>query len=469
MAFVPKYEHDVFVSYAHLDNEGTPWVTTLVDKLSSEMQQRLGTRDFRIWRDNELAGNRPLTPEIMEAIRCSATLLIVMSPGYLNSEWCARERNQFLEFAHKCINEGRIFIIHCRETDRNARAAEFRDLVGFQFWIKDSEAGTTRPLGMPDANERAYYTGILNLSDKIEATLKELRDRKTDEPGKPKNDRVKIFLARSTDDMETREEELRSYLTQAGVEILPKVWYSESDEQAFRKQMLSDLDECSLFVQLLSRTLGRKPQFADQRYPLIQYGIAKNAGKPVLQWRGPAEDPSTVENAAHRALLEMARAGGFEEFKRAVVEKARRKPQPSPTRPAQVAVFVNADREDVAVARQVGELLSQQDVGCFLPLMQGSPDTLRKDLESNLKTCDGLVLVYGKSEPTWVRDQLRQSRKILNQRDQALAAWAIYLGPPQEKPDLALAIQDLITMDGRTELSAQTLQPFVEQLKRSNL
>jgi hypothetical protein len=98
--------------------------------------------------------------------------------------------------------------------------------------------------------------------------------------------------------------------------------------------------------------------------------------------------------------------------------------------------------------------------------MQGSPDIVREDLENNLKMCDGLVLVYGKSEPTWVRHQLRQSRKILSQRDQALAALAIYLGPPQEKQDLALAIPRLFTMDGRTELSAQTLQPFVEQLTR---
>ena len=34
MAFVSDYDHDVFVSYAHLDNQGdTAWVSTLVRHL----------------------------------------------------------------------------------------------------------------------------------------------------------------------------------------------------------------------------------------------------------------------------------------------------------------------------------------------------------------------------------------------------------------------------------------------------
>src|SRR5687768_12886960 len=79
MAFVSDYDHDVFVSYAHLDNQGeTAWVSTLVRHLETDLRQRLGTQDLRIWIDEHLDGNRPLTPEIMRSIQRSATLLIVM-------------------------------------------------------------------------------------------------------------------------------------------------------------------------------------------------------------------------------------------------------------------------------------------------------------------------------------------------------------------------------------------------------
>ena len=61
-------DHDVFVSYAHLDNQGEPaWVTNLVRRLESEVGPRLGSKDLRIWIDHDLDGNHPLTPEIMLA------------------------------------------------------------------------------------------------------------------------------------------------------------------------------------------------------------------------------------------------------------------------------------------------------------------------------------------------------------------------------------------------------------------
>ena len=42
MTYVPGYDHDVFVSYAHLDNQGEPaWVTNLVRHLETEVKQRM--------------------------------------------------------------------------------------------------------------------------------------------------------------------------------------------------------------------------------------------------------------------------------------------------------------------------------------------------------------------------------------------------------------------------------------------
>jgi hypothetical protein len=85
-------------------------------------------------------------------------------------------------------------------------------------------------------------------------------------------------------------------------------------------------------------------------------------------------------------------------------------------------------------------------------------------LEESLKACDGLVLIYGTSEPSWVRDQLRQGRKLLSQRKDPLAALAIYVGPPPQKKELAVAMPDLITLDGRAGVNPDTLRQFIERL-----
>ena len=468
MGYVPDYDHDVFVSYAHLDDQGEPaWVTTLVRHLETELRQRLGTKDLSIWVDHNLDGNRPLTPEIMQAIHRSATLIVVMSPSYVASEWCSRERNAFLSLARDCVADGRIFIVRCRDVDPLTIPREFGDLIGFKFWTQDTDAGgVTRPLGLSNLKEPAYFAGVINLGDKLARKLKAMRTVRTvaacSAPAPPPGH---IFLARSTDDMESREAELVSYLNQAGLGLLPETWFREDNEQEFRAAMRADLHRCAVFVQLLSKLPGRRTKFAgSRRFPAVQYDIAKELGMPILQWRELADDPAAVEDEGHRVLLEEARASGFEEFKRAVVEASRPKPPAPRSRAANVAVFVNADRTDLQIARQLSELLAQEGVESYWPITEGSPEKVREDLEANLKVCDGLVLIYGASEPSWVRDQLRQGRKILCQRDRPLAALAICLAPPPEKMDLAVALPGLITLDGRAGVTPPMLRQFVERL-----
>src|SRR5262249_5595124 len=153
--YVPGYDHDVFVSYAHLDDQGeAAWVTNLVRHLDTELRQRLGTKDLRIWIDHNLDGNHPLTPEIMRTIHPSATVIVIMSPSYIASQWCIRERNAFLGFARDCVADGRIFIVRCRAIDRLSLPPEFGDLIGFKFWTQDTDAGgVTRPLGLTNLKE----------------------------------------------------------------------------------------------------------------------------------------------------------------------------------------------------------------------------------------------------------------------------------------------------------------------------
>jgi hypothetical protein len=146
----------------------------------------------------------------MHVIQRSAILLVVMSPSYLASEWCSRERNGFLKFARDYVNEGRIFIVRCRDTDPKCIPPEFGELVGFKFWTEDPEAGgATRPLGVPDPKEHAYLSNVINLSDRLARTLKEINStRKAGVRSVSDVVTENVFLARSTDDLETREEEL---------------------------------------------------------------------------------------------------------------------------------------------------------------------------------------------------------------------------------------------------------------------
>ena len=90
--YVPHYKHDIFVSYAHVDNEpiagmDTRWVTNLITGLKPLLGQKLGRADASsLWRDYELRGDEPITPHLLEQVQDAAILLLILSPGYLASE-----------------------------------------------------------------------------------------------------------------------------------------------------------------------------------------------------------------------------------------------------------------------------------------------------------------------------------------------------------------------------------------------
>jgi hypothetical protein len=107
MSFIPGYEHDVFISYAHVDDrpfvvtgglESSPgWVSTLVHHLKNEIAQKVGRSDaVSVWFDSHnLRGNHKLTDEIAARLERAAIFVAVLSPGYVASQWCQDEARLF--------------------------------------------------------------------------------------------------------------------------------------------------------------------------------------------------------------------------------------------------------------------------------------------------------------------------------------------------------------------------------------
>jgi hypothetical protein len=473
MAFVPVYNHDVFVSYAHIDDEPLfgaqrGWVTTLINNLEIVVRQKLGAKDLTIWMDHELAGNRPLTAEILAALSKTATLLITLSPGYLASEWCQREREAFLKLVQGRRDTGsQVFVVYGDKLDRSNVPAELADLIGYPFWIQEQEGKAPRRLGVPVPTpvETEYYNRVNQLGHELSQELKRLRAAAEGASSEPEG--PTIFLAEVTDDLETRREEVRRYLSQAGLNILPQTYYPRDDPAAFAQAMTADLARCKVFIQLLSAFAGRKPPTLSKGYPGLQHELAQGANVPILQWRSRDLEVGSVDDPDQRTLLECetVRACGIEEFKQAIVEEARRPPSAAPKRPKNVLVFVNNDSPDRQLAQDVAKLLLEEGVGYSMRLETGSPDEIRTDLEENLLTCDGLLLIYGATTASWVRSQLRQGRKVISQREEPLPAMAVFEGPPPEKVGLDLMLPNLLQLGCRGGVNPAMVRKFVASLR----
>jgi hypothetical protein len=475
MAYVPLVAHDIFISYAHLDNlaaadrSSRGWVDAFIEPLTVQLKKRLGSGAVDIWMDRALAGNRPLTPEILTAIRDSALLLVVMSPAYLQSLWCALERNTFLEVARDRVADGRIFIVRCLDESVSERPREFGDLIGYEFFAKDPETGVPRSLGDPDPSEPAFLKQIYNLSYHLAKELARLKSLHggTDAPiSSPAAQGPRVFLARATDDLEDREEDLRNHLIQAGINVSPRRQYMQPDIASFESAVRADLDTSTLYVQLLGPARGPEMAFGGRkRLPLLQWEVAHRIGKKALLWRDRSVDVGSVSCVDHRTLLESAIACPIEEFKRTVVDETRREPTASRAeRPSSVMVFVDSESRDQTLARELGQILARQGVACYWPLEKGSPEEVRKDLEANLRDCDGVVILYGASEPSWVREQVRFGTKVFRQRSNR-PTLAICQGPPPEKGELGLLDPDMLYLDCSGGLAVEALRPFVDRLR----
>jgi len=137
--YVPDCEHDILVSYAHDNNEplaedSDGWITTLVRNLKQRLNIKIGRGKYDLWIDDKLGGNIPLDDQIMGAIENTAVLLLVLSPAYLRSEWCKKEKCAFLKTIKKEAFRAktRVFVIEYDDTG-DKRPSELNGLNGYIF------------------------------------------------------------------------------------------------------------------------------------------------------------------------------------------------------------------------------------------------------------------------------------------------------------------------------------------------
>ena len=99
MQGTPRFEKHLFISYAHMDNQPlTPeqqgWISRFHASLNVMLSMRLG-RPAEIWRDQKLSGNDVFADEIVSQFPKTALLISVLTPRYLESDWCTREVEEF--------------------------------------------------------------------------------------------------------------------------------------------------------------------------------------------------------------------------------------------------------------------------------------------------------------------------------------------------------------------------------------
>ncbi|MCB1489147.1 MAG: toll/interleukin-1 receptor domain-containing protein, partial [Bauldia sp.] len=187
MAFVPGYENDVFISYAHADNEvdvfGGAWVDKLAKYLGIALKQRLGRGDeVKIFFDsNRLRANHHLD-EILQNVRTSAVFLAIGSPSYVNRQWTRDELAAFIESSN---DSRRLFCVERLPLDPGERYPDpLNDYYRVNFWQRDPADDI--PLTVTQQlNSDLYYVLLQKLAEQIRSQLVAMRKQGAAPPLSP--------------------------------------------------------------------------------------------------------------------------------------------------------------------------------------------------------------------------------------------------------------------------------------------
>lgn len=447
------YHHDVFISYAHADNftlfGSVQWVSDFVADLEALLAKKLGTTEKPdVWIDHELAKNIPLDTALTDEIKNAATYLVIMSPAYLESAWCKKERQQFFNILKQRGSTTRVFLVEIDKLEKENYPMEIdENLVPYKFWTQDKDA-LPRTLGIPDRNTEDYYKCLLDIVIDMAKELKKIKNISVDKPAAVKESKGNVFLAQVTDDLDERREEVKRYLKDEGYRILPEEnWYPSYESAELKPRIEQGLNDCSLYVQLLSSLQGKKLSGSDERITKFQFDIAKATGKKLMVWRSPDLKTEEISDAGMRALLESEyiRAEDLEGFKSAL--KTALLPQlESPLidthsdNPRFVYICTDARDRDYCDAVIKNEI-KKAGLGYSFPYKSKELSVTKKFQKQNFIDCYATLFVYCQTEPDAVLSQILECYKIKALRKQPFRAIAIYDGPPKANDEGIIEIE----------------------------
>src|SRR5262245_31015903 len=410
MGYVSRFQYDIFISYAHVDNTmdalGVKWVSEFQAYLKQAVEQHMGGLEVSVFFDERSLETAERIDAVLTKAQHSAILVPIVSTAFVKRVWTQNELEAFVKAASE---QNTLFAAELLPpADGYPPALE--SLKRAVFWLRDEREGVA-PRKLSSKCEAATYARKLDdLAFLIAKRLRELQPADDAAPeSRPFDSSLKgknILVADVTDDLKSERMELCKYLELYNATVFPASGYSDDDAK-FVQAFESDIQHVDLFVQLLTQV--RSPKMAATQSGDVssrarfQFEKAKENGIPVLQWLRPGSDPTTVthwdkpviDGSLPGSNIE---TGGLVQFKTSIKEALEQKPVPPVPPGSNGFYFINADRSDQDIVGNVLTSLKSKNYDALGPLFldTAASEEIETDRESNLIDCKGLVLVYGK-------------------------------------------------------------------------
>jgi hypothetical protein len=498
MSSIQTFVDDVFISYRHLDNEllddhGKGWIDNFHERFESVLGEALGYEPT-IWRDPRLPGNAYFADVLEERIQKTAVVISIISPGYLQSDWCLGELREFCRLADRTggLSVGdrmRIFKVVKTHIERELHPPEFQQQLGYEFYEIDK--ATQRPVAYGQElgrnRDQRYWSKLDDLAWDVKQVLSVINPRaKIPAPGSVfSRAQGTVYLAQTTRDLSGERDQIKRELRNRGFEILPEQelpFISPSYEEAVRECVA----RAKLSVHLIGANYGIVPEGASRSIVRLQNEIAAERNRDHafsrVLWMPvgltPQEDVQTqfIEylrtDAATQQGAELLQTP-LEELKNVIqlrLSSNGEKPKDKPSGATPLKIYLIFDKRDLEGIMPLNDYLSvEKNYQVLLPLIddEGTDDAEGFDIhKDNLAQCDAVLIYYGHANQVWFEYKRRDLKKIVGlDRKSLLAAEAVYVASPKTAHKQLFNSPDSLVIKNFADFSPAALDSFLARVQ----
>jgi hypothetical protein len=503
MSYVPDFENDIFISYAHIDNQPLTkdqegWIDAFHRALEIRLQELLGDRP-KIWRDPKLQGNDVFSDTLVDQFSKAALLVSVFSPRYVKSDWCKKELQEFLQVAEKTRglvigNKARVFKVLKTLVPLDQQPPEVQGMLGYEFYQVDKVTGKPfefRQEFGPEAIQN-FWAKLDDLAWEIRQLL-EILKKQNGKKGEPTAvsaapsapaTGLAIYLAETSFDLKGERDKIKREFEHKGYTILPDQALP-LEAEACKAAVRSHLAKCKISVHMIGENYGIIPEGEFCSVVHLQNDLAAERSRDAaafsrLIWMPvglEARDPRQQEFVAFLQKDHEAQKGAdvlqtpLEDLKTVIADKLAAKPKlekksAAAARTGPLRVYLICDKIDLDATSKLEGFLFDCGFEVFLPIFDADEAQVREAHKEQLLLCDAAVIYYGQADDNWARSKMLDLIKVPGYgRDKPMLASMVYLDAPETPQKLRFRTHEAMVIKNFGPFAPEALAPFIDALK----
>jgi hypothetical protein len=459
MAYIPNYTYDIFISYAHLNNQKKPWQSAgWIEQFYKGLSLLL----------DELDGSKLFDQSIEEGINKTAIIVCLTSPGYLRSDYCLKELELFYSKAQKETvglkvgDRSRILHVLLNNIPHTSWPKELSGTSGFHFHTEadNEELGETLEIEAP-----AFKDQLQNLRDAIVKLINEFPKEKPpirgeeDEVNEKIDNAFTIYIGEVADSLRPTRKRIITELEKKGFKIVCGI-PPPHEADAHIQKVKEELEKAPLAVHLLDLFPG-SPIIGNANigYPQKQTELSFKYTKRQLIWVPKELELAEIEDEQYKQFvegLENGRPNSAYEFIRGTKSTLAqqiadfadqlKKEQQAPIHD-RVAILLDTHFKDQSYAFDVGKILLENDIQPYINPQEDDPRKNINLLADRISLVNKLIFFYGSVSIDWVRERMAAALQLIVTNNLSIEDFYIFLAPPQKDPNEISLKQKLIKVN----------------------